>query len=141
VFEPIENRLTYAGYCQKTNTISLDLKKLSKLVEERLMQARSEGVNFEDPTSIWIAKFSSLVSHETIHETLARLEGIDTCKTFDKLNFRRLMGKTLNNNFYLVLWSDALESCPCHDTWFNTIGHFLCAVDSTGIIGLVCIVK
>lgn len=125
-----------ASYSHRTNTIKLDINKLGKLVAERLSQAEEAGTSFADPELVWVAKFSSLISHEIIYKVINDLEGIKTSRKFDKLRFHEFMEKLPNNMPYIVLWSDAFETCPIGDTWFNTLGPVLAISDSLGILAI-----
>jgi len=77
------------------------------------------GVNLGDLETVWIAKFTSIVSHETIHKVITELENEEASRRFDRLYFAHFMEKLPAHSIHVQLWSDALETCPIGDTWFS----------------------
>ena len=71
-----------------------------------------------DFEQIWIAKFSSIISHETIHKVLSELGGIEISQQFDSLYFPEFMEKIPRNSIHIILWEDAHQASPMGDTWF-----------------------
>lgn len=119
LFTGITDELIHAFYDSKQNTIYFDARKLSQLVRERVQSAREVDVRLEDAGTIWICKFSSIISHETIHKVLTELEGREVSKKFDNLYFPEFMEKIPEGSIHIELWSDAFEACPIGDTWFS----------------------
>lgn len=72
-----------------------------------------------DFEQVWIAKFSSIISHETIHKVLTELGGIEISRQFDSLYFPEFMEKIPKNSIHIILWEDAHEPSPMGDTWFG----------------------
>jgi hypothetical protein len=91
----------------------------SQLVDEIVEGAGEVNVDLGGLETVWIAKFASVMSHETIHKVLDELEGNETSRRFDKLYFAEFMEKIPPNSIHIELWSDALETCPIGDTWFS----------------------
>lgn len=118
LFVDITDELVHAFYDSKQNTIFLDTRKLCELVDERVRSAREVGICLDDPGTIWICKFSSIMSHEIIHKVLTELEGGEVSKKFDNLYFPEFMEKISEGSIHIELWSDAFEACPIGDTWF-----------------------
>jgi hypothetical protein len=81
-------------------------------VDEKVNAAREANVYLGDPETVWIEKFASAMSHETIRKVLDELEGNETSRRFDKLYFAEFMEKILPNSIHIELWSDALDTCP-----------------------------
>lgn len=119
LLENIRDESVHAFYDSKQNRIVLDGRKLSELVDERVRSAREVGVPLGDLGAIWICKFSSIISHETIHKVLTELEGREVSKKFDNLYFPEFMEKIPEGSIHIELWSDAFEACPIGDTWFS----------------------
>jgi hypothetical protein len=108
----------FAAYWREQDLIVLDARKLSEFVAETVESAKKYHPNF-DVETVWVCKFASIISHETIHRVLHELVGKEASCGFDKLYFAEFMEKIPPNSIDTLLWSDALETCPIGDTWFR----------------------
>ncbi len=108
----------FAVYNSEKNLIVFDAKKLYDFVAEKFHEAREILIDLGDFDTVWIAKFTSVISHETIHSVLHKLEGKEKSCGFDNLYLAEFMEKIPKNSIDTILWSDALETCPIGDTWF-----------------------
>jgi hypothetical protein len=68
--------LVYAFFELEDNSVVLDARKLRDLVDGMVSGAREVGVDLGDPETVWIAKFSSVVSRVIMHKALMEGEGI-----------------------------------------------------------------
>ena len=107
-----------AVYSRKKDEIIVDAKKLTEHVEENVRSAREYHPSLEED-AVWVAKFASLISHEIIHRAIDMDMGKKVSLHFDRLYLMEFMGKLPPNSLSMLLWSDALETCPIGDTWFS----------------------
>jgi hypothetical protein len=108
-------------YTYSKDEIIVDLKQLREYVEEYVEMAKEfyPDMNEEE---VFVAKFTSLVSHELIHRTLHLLFDKEVSHRFDRLSFMgasEFMEKLPPNSISMLLWEDALETNPIGDTWFG----------------------
>jgi hypothetical protein len=109
----------HAIYMSSQDEIVLDAQKLGQVVNEKIESARGVNIYLGSFEEVWIAKFTSLVSHEIIHRVLTSLQGRETSRMFDRLYFFAFMQKLPESSIFMTLWSDALETNPIGDTWFG----------------------
>ena len=107
-----------AIYNSANDEVIIDGKELSELVKENVASAKEYCPDLKED-EVWIAKFTSLVLHEIIHRTLQILYGKEVSIRFDRLFFKEFMEKIPLGGCEIILWSDALETCPIGDTWFR----------------------
>lgn len=117
LFAALDDEYIHAVYNSEENVIVLDVQKLCRLVTEKVRAARKVGLHLGDSQIVFICKFSSIVSHEIIHEVLTKLEGDEVSKKFDRPYFPEFMGKIPEGSIDMALWSDAFETSPIGDTW------------------------
>jgi hypothetical protein len=113
------SELVYAFFWLEDNSVVLDTRKLRERVDGMVSGAREVGVDLGDPETVWIAKFSSVVSKVILHKVLMEGEGVEVASGFGKLYLPAFMEKIPLNSIHVELWSDAFETNPVGDTWFS----------------------
>jgi len=124
-----------AYYLGKEGKILLNARDLMSDVASRVQDAKEAGVDLGDVETVWICKFSSLISHEILHHVLAKLEGDLTSRKLDTLSSTILSvfledekdsdkpWMTRDKSFMamcdMMFWTDAFNSNPLGDTWFS----------------------
>jgi hypothetical protein len=107
-----------AAYNAAKDEVTVDLKKLLGFVEKNVEMVKEFYPELKEE-EVLVAKFASLMSHEIIHRILGQLFGNEVSRGFDQLYFMEFMEKLPPDSIEIVLWSDALETCPIGDTWFG----------------------
>jgi hypothetical protein len=113
------SELVYAFFELEGNSVVLDARKLRELVDGMVRGAREVGVDLGDSETVWVAKFSSVVSRVILHKALMEIKGVEAASGFGKLYLPVFMEKIPENSIHVELWSDAFEPSPVGDTWFS----------------------
>jgi glutamine phosphoribosylpyrophosphate amidotransferase len=109
----------FAVYDSERNVVVLDAQKLSQSIIEKIKSAKRVKVDLGNFETVFVAKFASVVSHEMIHKVLHDIGDRKVSRSFDSLYLAEFMEKIPEDSIHMVLWSDALETCPIGDTWFS----------------------
>jgi glutamine phosphoribosylpyrophosphate amidotransferase len=109
----------FAVYDSERNVVVLDAQKLSQSILEKIKSAKKAKVDLGDFETVFVAKFTSIVSHEMIHKVLHEIGDKKVSRSFDNVYLAEFMEKIPEGSIHMVLWSDALETCPIGDTWFS----------------------